>query len=138
MIENAEFDWSALRKRFSNFSNPDLPSRRHMNMDSLVTVLITCCTKLINVKSVIGTITVKLDKSLISVSNLAWVYEDLPSFKIRAGEPTPFAKSGISFVTIDPAPVIDCFPMVTGATSFVSDPMKALSLMVVLCFCLPS
>ncbi len=85
MIENAEFDWSALRKRSSNFSNPDLSSLRHMNMDSLVTVPITCCIKLINVKSVIETITVKLDKSLISVSNLAWPMKTYPPLKSELG-----------------------------------------------------
>ena len=57
---------------------------------------------------------------------------------MRVGVPMPLEKAGISFVIMDPAPVIDLFPTVTGATSLVSEPIKASSFMIVLCLSVPS
>ena len=57
---------------------------------------------------------------------------------ILAGTPTASLSGGMSFVTTAPAPVAAPAPTVTGATSMVSQPMKASSPMMVRCLSLPS
>src|SRR5215204_1855569 len=81
-------------------------------------------------------------KSVTEVFPLA----DLPTsdFRLRpeaidrAGTPTTVAPFGTSLVTTDPAPVRASSPMLIGARSMVSLPMKARAPMAVWCFCAPS
>src|SRR5688572_16955103 len=59
-------------------------------------------------------------------------------FFTSAGTPATSESGGTSFVTTDPAPVIDLAPTLTGATSIVSEPILTSSSMIVSCLCLPS
>src|SRR3990170_128639 len=58
--------------------------------------------------------------------------------RTRAGTPTAIFPGGTSWVTTEPAPVAAPSPMVTGATSIVSEPMKAPSPITVRCLRVPS
>ena len=51
---------------------------------------------------------------------------------------TASAPAGTSFVITEPAPVFASFPIVTGATNIVSEPMLAPSPITVRCFSYPS
>jgi hypothetical protein len=57
---------------------------------------------------------------------------------IRAGEPMAFEFFGTFLVITEDTPVIELEPIVTGATSIVFEPMKALSSIIVLFFFDPS
>src|SRR5687768_3041072 len=59
-------------------------------------------------------------------------------FFISAGTPATSESGGTSFVTTDPAPVIDRAPTRTGATNIVSEPILTSSSIIVSCLFLPS
>ena len=67
------------------------------------------------------------------ICHQSWV-----SLIILAGAPIALELSGTSLEIIDPAPVLDLVPILTGAINIVSLPIKAPSLIVVRFLLTPS